>query len=38
MKVTAEGRVYVLGVTLCVALTICSRTSAIEVDRTSWPG
>ncbi len=25
MKVTAEGRVYVLGVTLCVALTICSR-------------
>ena len=25
MKVTAESRVYVLGATLCVALTICSR-------------
>ena len=25
MKITPEGRVYVLGVTLCVALTICSR-------------
>ena len=25
MKVTSEWRVYVLGVTLCVALTICSR-------------
>ncbi len=25
MKVTAEARVYVLGATLCVALTICSR-------------
>ena len=25
MKVTSERRVYVLGVTLCVALTICSR-------------
>ena len=26
MKVTPEWRVYILGVTLCVALTICSRT------------
>ncbi len=28
MKLTSESRVYVLGVTLCVALTICSRNFA----------